>query len=269
MIINRPKISVVTICYNACNVLEQTILSVVNQTYTNIEYLIIDGNSKDNSIEIIHKYANHISYWVSEPDKGIYDAMNKGIKAASGEWIIFMNAGDLFYNEFSVEKSVPYLTEDMDVVSGVSYLSSQRWIPPTNDELSVTFFVKKSLNHQATFIRRSLFKEEQYRTDLKIVSDSIFFFKTLILNNAKYLNIPVEVASCEDAGMSGNAQAGFQELTSAIKGMLPPRMKNDIDFIIVYHNPAVLSIGKILYRSKILKSILRFIRKSRKVRCVF
>ena len=91
---NNILISVVTVSYNAVATIEQTLLSVINQTYPNIEYIIIDGGSTDGTVDIIKKYADEIVYWISEPDKGIYDAMNKGIKKANGEWINFINAGD-------------------------------------------------------------------------------------------------------------------------------------------------------------------------------
>lgn len=92
------KVSVVTVTFNCKKDVEKTILSVVNQTFENIEYIIIDGASKDGTLDVISKYEDKIAYFISEPDKGIYDAMNKAIAVATGEWIIFMNAGDTFFS---------------------------------------------------------------------------------------------------------------------------------------------------------------------------
>ena len=97
-------ISIVTVSYNAVLTIEQTILSVINQTYPNVEYIIIDGGSTDGTVDIIKKYEDKIAYWVSEPDKGIYDAMNKGVVVATGEWINFMNAGDIFTDGDVIDK---------------------------------------------------------------------------------------------------------------------------------------------------------------------
>ena len=105
----QPKISVVTVCYNAVNDIEKTILSVINQTYPNIEYLIIDGGSTDGTMDIVNKYKDKIDVIVSEPDKGIYDAMNKGIDRATGDWINFMNAGDCFFEKETVNSVFIYL----------------------------------------------------------------------------------------------------------------------------------------------------------------
>ena len=104
--IYTPKISVVTICYNAEKYIEETICSVLNQDYEAIEYIIVDGASKDHTMEIVKQFDSKISKIVSEKDDGIYDAMNKGIQLASGDFIIFMNAGDRFYSNSVVKEAV-------------------------------------------------------------------------------------------------------------------------------------------------------------------
>ena len=111
-------ISIVTVSYNAVLTIEQTILSVINQTYPNVEYIIIDGGSTDGTVDIIKKYADKIAYWVSEPDKGIYDAMNKGGLKATGDFIQFLNAGDWFENEYVIEKIFKDWYKRVDVIYG-------------------------------------------------------------------------------------------------------------------------------------------------------
>ena len=111
-------ISVVTVSYNAVSTIEQTILSVINQTYPNVEYIIIDGGSTDGTVDIIKKYADKIAYWVSEPDKGIYDAMNKGGLKTTGDFIQFLNAGDWLENEHVIEKIFKDWFKRVDVIYG-------------------------------------------------------------------------------------------------------------------------------------------------------
>ena len=114
----NPTISIITIVYNGEQVLEGTIKSVINQTYANIEYIIIDGASKDGTLEIIKKYDSIIDKWTSEPDAGLYDAMNKGLDLASGDYVWFMNAGDWVFNEKTVEEMVKYIENETDVLFG-------------------------------------------------------------------------------------------------------------------------------------------------------
>ena len=109
------KYSIITVNLNNACGLEDTIISVFNQTCHDYEFLIIDGGSTDNSRTIIEQYQNQINYWVSEPDNGIFNAMNKGIKASRGEYLIFMNSGDCFYNGKVLEDSLPYLGTDFTI----------------------------------------------------------------------------------------------------------------------------------------------------------
>ena len=101
---NTDRVSIVTVVFNGVSIIEDTIKSVINQTYDNLEYIIIDGGSTDGTIDIIKKYEDKISLWISEPDKGIYDAMNKSLDRLCGLWVNFMNAGDYFYSENAIQE---------------------------------------------------------------------------------------------------------------------------------------------------------------------
>ena len=151
---NNPLISVVTVSYNAVTTIEKTILSVINQNYSNIEYIVIDGGSIDGTVDIIKKYADKITYWVSEPDKGIYDAMNKGIIVATGEWINFMNTGDTFYNENVFSEIFELNSYTEDVISGCAQLANHKiWKPLDSKKMTLMDFYISGLCHQATFIK--------------------------------------------------------------------------------------------------------------------
>ncbi|MFH2135445.1 MAG: glycosyltransferase family 2 protein [Pseudomonadota bacterium] len=113
-----PRVTVITVVFNSKDTLEETICNVIHQVGVNLEYIVIDGGSKDGSIDIIRKYENSISYWVSEPDDGIYDAMNKGVAHANGDWVIFMNSGDGFFCEQTLARVVAQISGAPDIVYG-------------------------------------------------------------------------------------------------------------------------------------------------------
>lgn len=106
-----PRFSIITVCLNSAATLERTIASVRAQTYRNIEYIVIDGGSTDGTLDILRRHAPHITHWTSEPDRGLYDAMNKGIARASGDWIHLLNSDDTYVDERAVERVVPHLDE--------------------------------------------------------------------------------------------------------------------------------------------------------------
>lgn len=176
------KISIITVCKNAENAIERTVLSVVTQNCfnENIEYVVIDGVSTDKTLEIIKQYAEKYPIkWISEPDSGIYNAMNKGIKMATGEHLLFLNAGDYLIH-YNVIKSLMNLFEngEFDVIYGntlsINPMSEQYWIKATENP-DIFFFFNDSLAHQAVFYKKTLFdKFGSYDETFKILADNVF-----------------------------------------------------------------------------------------------
>lgn len=186
---NKHKITIVTITYNARNHLERTITSVINQSYKNIEYIIIDGSSKDNTINVIKEYEKYLNYWSSEPDKGIYDAMNKAINKATGEWIIFMNAGDTFCHNFILNNIFENeeLIENLDVLyGGVNIIDEkQNLINYIQAKPMDTIWEGSYCNHQSLFVKTSIMKKYKFNINYKVAAEKDFFIK-LYINNHKY-----------------------------------------------------------------------------------
>lgn len=194
---NKINISVVTVCYNAADVIEKTILSVLEQTYTNIEYIIVDGKSTDATMEIVRKYKNSINKIVSEPDGGIYYAMNKGIDLSTGDYCIFMNAGDTFYSKYSIEKSVAKFENKADVIYGNTeyiYDTGVVILPPK----SLEYVLKGAFCcHQSTFFKRDILVVDRYDTSYRIIADWALY-KTLFEKHKIFLHINEIVASYDN-----------------------------------------------------------------------
>ena len=196
------KFSIITINYNNCEGLRRTIESVVNQTCHDFEYIIIDGGSTDGSVDVIKQYADQIDYWVSEPDKGIYNAMNKGVAVAKGEYCLFLNSGDSLHNNSALAK-VFEQGFGADIICG-TILTEGNHLLPSPKEVSLGFFYRGSLNHPAAFIRREWLQRYPYDETLKIVSDRKFFIQALIIGGATYKGIPVIVSYFDGNGVSSN-----------------------------------------------------------------
>lgn len=183
----NKKITIVTVTYNAEDYIEQTIISVLQHEYENIEYILIDGASVDSTVDIIRKYEQNISYWISQPDNGIYDAMNKAIDKASGEWIIFLNAGDTFYANDSIKKFLQDLETNTEIYNGainfIDFITGKGKIrfPHGLEKIWSTI----PCWHQASFIKTSLMKEYKYSLEYKIAGDHDFYLKCF-KNNKKF-----------------------------------------------------------------------------------
>lgn len=206
---NALKLSIITINLNNKAGLERTIQSVTSQTYSDFEYILIDGDSADGSVEVIKKHEKKIAYWISEKDKGIYNAMNKGILKANGEYCLFINSGDVFIKSTILAEMLSYINGE-DILYGNGFFQAkdnklEKLECPA--KLTLGFFTIYCLLHPCTLIKKSLFnKYGLYNESNKIVSDGEFFIKTIILNNVKTKLIPLEIAIAEDNGVSRNIE---------------------------------------------------------------
>ena len=204
------RISIITICYNAVNVIERTINSVIKQTYQNIEYIVIDGKSNDGTVDKIENHLDKIDIFISEPDSGIYNAMNKGIKMMTGDYCLFMNAGDCFKNKNVLQETVPYLTGEA-VISGNEIdmrngkVEDISFPPP---KLDFSFFCNNCIKHQATFIRTDIIKANLYDESLKIAADWKFWFQQLYINHHSYKGIDVDICLFSRDGISTTDNSG-------------------------------------------------------------
>ena len=154
-----PLITVITVVFNGADHLEETLLSVIGQTWGNVEYIVVDGGSTDGTLDIIRRHEHAIDYWVSEPDAGIYDAMNKGIGLATGRWINFMNAGDSFCDARVLEQVAPHFDDDTLLVYGdaVIFDDTYRKIAKAKRfcKWQLVLWGTRMACHQAIFVRRS------------------------------------------------------------------------------------------------------------------
>lgn len=221
--------SIITINYNNCEGLRQTIDSVVSQTYHEYEYIVIDGGSTDESVNIIKSFSGKIDYWVSEKDRGIYHAMNKGVAHAHGEYCIFMNSGDCLYDDKVLGRLADTdFQEDIVVGKLISDTSGQILFTPPIDKISLYYLYSGTVPHQSSFIRTELLRKIPYDESLKIVSDWKFFVQAIILSNCSVRYVDVFVAKFDMEGIStSNPERMWKEKEQVISSMFPPRVLAD------------------------------------------
>ena len=268
------KLSIVTINYNDAKGLERTLSSVWNeQTYSNFEHIVIDGGSTDGSVDVIKRYADKLAYWVSEPDKGIYNAMNKGIDKAQGEYLLFLNSGDWLEKE-SLKNLFSYNFNE-DIVSGnlinVEPNGKARVIKSPKT-IKLSELMLHYLPHPATFIKRELFSDKRYNEEYKIISDWIFWIEELIFNNRSYLSIDTNISYYNLLGISSkseNRQKIEEEKTSFLKNRFGERFEMDniykyfkaIDIISKHKSNQLLNSKSMQRKLRIYYKILLFIKK--------
>lgn len=231
---HKPLISIITVVLNNRVGLELTAASVVNQIcFSNMEWIVIDGGSTDGGVDVLKSYQDELTYWVSEPDGGIYEAMNKGLMHANGEYVLFLNAGDALCSA----DVMTHVLEDtrygkVDYLSGnIYYTIDNEVIGKSYSPKVVTglYLFKESLGHQSTFMRTSRLKEYGgYDTKYRIVADAKFFFEDMIMRDASYSKLDFYVSNYDLSGVSTiNWTANKKERERFLKEILPERIYAD------------------------------------------
>jgi len=253
------QLSIITINKNNTSGLEKTIQSVINQTYKDFEYIVIDGNSTDTSVEIIKKYNTGINYWVSEPDTGIYNAMNKGIRKAQGDYCLFLNSGDYLissktlqdvFNEINNNIPAEIFYSDM-IKSDGSFFAYP-------NSLTIYYLIHNTINHQNSLIKRSLFFEHGlYNEELRIASDWEFFLKELWVYKSNFLHINTKISIFDANGIGSQySSKHYAEIMNMFHNVF-----NELSELIIenynYHLTAYYYIIKNNGNTKIFVFLLR------------
>jgi glycosyltransferase involved in cell wall biosynthesis len=255
------RLSIITINYNNKEGLIKTIESVTCQTFKDFEYIVIDGGSSDGSKEIIEQYQEKISYWVSEPDTGIYNAMNKGILVAKGEFIQFLNSGD-YLSEIDVLENVFSKIDDSDILYGDLYINDTclNNIHKFPSKLDLNYFFNNSLGHPSMFLKKELFsKIGLFDESLKLVSDWKFYLQAYLLQcTFLHIHFPISVfildgISSAESNKYFIKEERFKVLTSVLTNFqfdFPLFDKN-------YRNTIIADIYNLLSRISIFRKLLR------------
>lgn len=215
------KISIITVCYNSAATVEDTIRSVASQTYCDIEYIVVDGHSHDATVDIIKKYPETVSQWISEPDKGLYDAMNKGIAMATGDYIGILNSDDTFHETKTIEKIAAFLQSNpVDACTGdilqhrngktIRRYSSKRWNP---EKLKIGFMPP----HPAVFFKRKLFDDlGVYILGYKIAADYELIIRYFLKHKITWKYSGVITTSMATGGASSSGISSYRTITSEV-----------------------------------------------------
>lgn len=239
------KLSIITVNLNNRDGLQKTIDSVICQTFRDFEWIVIDGGSTDGSKALIEQYTDYFAYWVSEPDKGIYNAMNKGIRGAKGEYLQFLNSGDWYCDKDSLAK-----TFDMTPLSDIIYtdcnlIKNDKIIETRRypDFISLKEILDLNICHNCIFLRKDLFDNNLYNEELQIVSDLKFLLERL-LENRSFEHVPTTLINYDLNGFSTlNPDLSYKEKLKVIREVIPPSIQKDlqnIDYLSEHKKDSIL-----------------------------
>ncbi|WP_289661603.1 glycosyltransferase family 2 protein [Flavobacterium panacagri] len=215
------RVTIITVCYNRKNTIEKAIKSVLDQNYDNIEYIVVDGNSKDGTKEIIESYKDRISHYISEPDKGMYDAINKGLKLATGDVIGLMHSDDEFYDNKVISRIALRFRHSPDVEGvygdGV-YVSNDQKERLIRNRIGGVFSLKRIKGgwlplHPTVYLKKSVIDQNGlYNLDFKIASDTEFLLRYLYKHKIRMSYINEYIVKMRMGGMSTNYKRAFEVL---------------------------------------------------------
>lgn len=223
------KLSIITINYNNIVGLQKTITSVISQTDKNFEWIVIDGGSTDGSRELIEQHNNSINYWCSEPDKGIYNAMNKGVAKANGEYCLFLNSGDILCNHNVIE-ILNNFSFEADLVSFDIYIDgcSRAKLRRSVESVNAFWIYENTLFHQSTWIRRDVLIKYPYHEEFKTISDWAFFFEAIVIQKCSYQHIPMAISVFYTDGISSKPLPPGTDRTDFLSNYFPVRFITDV-----------------------------------------
>lgn len=224
------KLSIITINYNNKVGLQRTIDSVVAQSFSDYEWIVIDGGSSDGSQDILERYSDKFSFWVSEPDKGIYNAINKGISHATGDYVQILNSGDWLFDTDTLEKFFSQQYEG-DILYGDAiflYPDGSRLDKVFPDTVSLNYFKWDVINHQATFFRRYVFEGHPYNEDYLIAGDWAYCFES-VCRGLRFVHINQTIVYYDNSGISAQwSERQIREREDILEKYIPPQLKPDM-----------------------------------------
>lgn len=255
------KVSIITINYNNAEGFKRTCQSVVEQDLSDCEWIVIDGNSTDGGKEILHSYSHQMAYWVSEPDNGIYHAMNKGIEQAKGEFCLFMNSGDTFHEKNVLSRVKPLLRDKDFYVGHLLRVGKHNLIIPAEDDVTCFRLLQMPYSHQSSFIRTEMLKQRPYREDFKMMSDWEQMVFELLLNERSYCKLDFIVADFDTLGISSlNKELYQKERAQILNEYFTPRILNSLIGRNDFERKILHSLGKeneLGKDFKILRNVLK------------
>lgn len=255
------KLSIITVNYNNIKGLKKTLESVVSQSVKDFEWIVIDGGSTDGSKDLLDDFTDQITYWVSEKDHGIYEAMNKGIKVANGDYLQFLNSGDSLadldiINRFYERSNIEDVIYGNAIIVDDSGQEVDKFIAP--DFVKFSFFYSHALNHQATFFHKRCFDNYLYNENNRVASDLELYMHLMYLGYS-FVKWNEYVVRFDNTGLS-SIDTGYSEFAGIIDRTLPPGLKADYDEMIQFRDvDLAIMIKRIIKTNRFIRYIARIV----------